>query len=266
MKAISLRDIRKRFMAQPEKYLNLKKQRGMTLLEIIIVLGIIGTIAAGVVILAQRAFDSKAISDLVTNTNTIRTAVKQVYGPTGTYPAATGANGDAAVLALNDATIVTDTATTIGQLVGLGKLSPTEARNNISGDFYVIGGASIGTTGGGGGGGGGAATPVGKGYFVNINGLDQQQCRNVLLQIGNQWDYVKVIDGEDAGKYATPTTVNLADTVVASTATPAAGNAVLRSLVATTTPATNGNQPITPERALAACANNSGNGILLGSR
>ncbi|OSD54321.1 hypothetical protein R537_30120, partial [Salmonella enterica subsp. enterica serovar Rough O:d:1,7] len=29
-------------MAQPEKYLNLKKQRGMTLLEIIIVLGIIG--------------------------------------------------------------------------------------------------------------------------------------------------------------------------------------------------------------------------------
>ncbi|ECD3889156.1 type II secretion system protein, partial [Salmonella enterica subsp. enterica serovar Poona] len=35
--------------------MNLKKQRGMTLLEIIIVLGIIGTIAAGVVILAQRA-------------------------------------------------------------------------------------------------------------------------------------------------------------------------------------------------------------------
>ncbi|EID3015018.1 type II secretion system protein, partial [Salmonella enterica] len=29
--------------------MNLKKQRGMTLLEIIIVLGIIGTIAAGVV-------------------------------------------------------------------------------------------------------------------------------------------------------------------------------------------------------------------------
>ncbi|EDL9821068.1 pilus assembly protein [Salmonella enterica subsp. enterica serovar Infantis] len=263
MKTISLRDIRKRFMAQPEKYLNLKKQRGMTLLEIIIVLGIIGTIAAGVVILAQRAYDSKAISDLVTNTNTIRTAVKQVYGPTGTYPAATGANGDAAVLALNDATIATDTATTIGQLVGLGKLSPSEARNNISGDFYVIGGGSIGTTGGGGG---GTATPVGKGYFVNINGLDQQQCRNVLLQIGNQWDYVKVINGEDAGRYATPTTVDLAETVVASTGTPTAGDAVLRSLAATTTPETNGNQPITPERALAACANNAGNGVLLGSR
>ncbi|WP_317629153.1 type II secretion system protein, partial [Salmonella enterica] len=70
MKAISLRDIRKRFMAQPEKYLNLKKQRGMTLLEIIIVLGIIGTIAAGVVILAQRAYDAKAMTDLTTNINT----------------------------------------------------------------------------------------------------------------------------------------------------------------------------------------------------
>ncbi|EJC4647620.1 prepilin-type N-terminal cleavage/methylation domain-containing protein, partial [Salmonella enterica] len=32
--------------------MNLKKQRGMTLLEIIIVLGIIGVIAAGVVVLA----------------------------------------------------------------------------------------------------------------------------------------------------------------------------------------------------------------------
>lgn len=37
------------------QYRELKKQKGVTLLEIIIVLGIIGIIAAGVVVLAQRA-------------------------------------------------------------------------------------------------------------------------------------------------------------------------------------------------------------------
>lgn len=81
MKSISLQKIRKRILAQPEKYLNIKKQRGMTLLEIIIVLGIIGTIAAGVVILAQRAFDTKALTDLTTNANSVRVAMKECLWP-----------------------------------------------------------------------------------------------------------------------------------------------------------------------------------------
>lgn len=74
LKRISLAEKMKNFKL-------LKKQRGMTLLEIIIVLGIIGTIAAGVVVLAQRAFDSRAISDVVTNTNTVRVAMKDAYQP-----------------------------------------------------------------------------------------------------------------------------------------------------------------------------------------
>lgn len=255
---VCLQNTKRNLIVRVNKYHTLKKQRGMTLLEIIIVLGIIGTIAAGVVILAQRAFDSKAISDLVTNTNTIRTAVKQVYGPTGVYPAIGGKNTEASVLALDDAKVASDTDTTIGQLVGLGKLSPSEARNNISGDFYLIGAATIGTTGGTGGTGG---TAVGKGYFINVNGLDQQQCRNLLIQMGNQWDYVKVVQGEEAGKYDATATYNLAAPISSDQ-----GSAVLRSLVATDDTATNGNQQITPEKALTACANNSGNGLILGSR
>lgn len=248
-----LRETKQKLAARLDKYRELKKQRGMTLLEIIIVLGIIGTIAAGVVILAQRAFDSKAISDLVTNTNTIRTAVKQVYGPTGNYPSVDTAGANA-VLQLDDAKIMTDTTTTIGQLVGLGKLSPSEARNNISGDFYLVGGAKIGTDTAGGG--TTPATKAGKGYYINVNGLDQQQCRNIVLQMGNQWDFVEVVSGEEAGKYSAPD-VDLAAKISAT---------VLRSLIATDNKATNGNQPITPETALAACANNSGNGLILGSR
>ncbi|EJA5054740.1 type II secretion system protein [Salmonella enterica] len=246
-------------MAQPEKYLNLKKQRGMTLLEIIIVLGIIGTIAAGVVILAQRAYDSKAMTDLTTNVNTIRTAMKDAYGSTGIYPVPAGT----ATAALNDQTIneAAGQATPIGKLVALGKLSVNEAKNNISNDFISAGAGNISVNG------------VQKGYFLEINGLNAQQCRNVLLQAGNSFDYVEVTDNAPAGAYhydATPVTLDAALTGVTA-ATPGTGTApgtpatltgsgVFRSLV------TGGNTLITADGVITACNDNSNNSVVLGSR
>lgn len=259
MKAISLREIRKRFMAQPEKYLNLKKQRGMTLLEIIIVLGIIGTIAAGVVILAQRAYDSKAMSDLTTNINTIRTAMKDAYGSTGIYPLPAGT----ATAQLNDQTIneAAGQATPIGKLIALGKLSRDEAKNNISNDFISAGAGNI------------SANGVQKGYFIEINGLNQQQCRNILLQAGNSFDYVEVTDNAPAGTYhydATALTLDGALTGVTAAVpgtnntpgTPAllTGSGVFRSL------ANNGNTLITADGVITACNDNSSNSVVLGSR
>lgn len=260
MKTICLRDIRKRFMAQPEKYLNLKKQRGMTLLEIIIVLGIIGTIAAGVVILAQRAYDSKAMTDLTTNINTIRTAMKDAYGSTGIYPLPAGT----ATAALNDQTIneAAGQATPIGKLIALGKLSADEAKNNISNDFISTGAGDI------------SANGVQKGYFIEINGLNQQQCRNILLQAGNSFDYVQVTDDAPAGTYHyNNTSVNLVDTLTGVTpavpgadathpGTPAilTGSGVFRSLV------TGGNTQITADGVITACSDNSSNSVVLGSR
>lgn len=259
MKTISLRDIRKRFMAQPEKYLNLKKQRGMTLLEIIIVLGIIGTIAAGVVILAQRAYDSKAMSDLTTNINTVRTAMKDAYGSTGIYPLPAG--NDTA--ALNDQTITGPDGqdTPIGKLIALGKLSPDEAKNNISNDFMSVGAANLSTNG------------VQKGYFIEINGLNQQQCRNILLQAGNSFDYVQTTNAAPAGTYSVNDTAVALDTAlngvtaaVAGTGntpgTPAklAGSGVFRSLV------NDGNTQITADGVITACTPGSSNSIIFGSR
>ncbi|HGA5940624.1 TPA: type IV pilus major pilin [Salmonella enterica subsp. enterica serovar Muenchen] len=259
MKAISLREIRKRFMAQPEKYLNLKKQRGMTLLEIIIVLGIIGTIAAGVVILAQRAYDSKAMTDLTTNVNTIRTAMKDAYGSTGIYPVPAGA----ATAALNDQTITeaAGQATPIGKLIALGKLSQDEAKNNISNDFISVGAGNI------------SANGIQKGYFIEVNGLNQQQCRNVLLQAGNSFDYVEVTNAAPAGTYSKdtdPVTLYAAlSNVTAATAgtggnpgTPAilTGSGVFRSL------ATGGNTLITADGVIPACTDDSNNSVVLGSR
>lgn len=259
MKAICLRDIRKRFMAQPEKYLNLKKQRGMTLLEIIIVLGIIGTIAAGVVILAQRAYDSKAMTDLTNNINTVRTAMKDAYGSTGIYPLPAGT----ATAALNDQTITAAAgqATPIGKLIALGKLSTDEAKNNISNDFFSVGGANLSNNG------------IQKGYFIEINGLNQQQCRNVLLQAGNSFDYVQTTDAGPAGSYSVDATPVALDTALSgvTAATPGTGTApgtpailtgagVFRSL------ATDGNTQITADGVIAACTNDSNNSIILGSR
>ncbi|HFJ3460946.1 TPA: type IV pilus major pilin [Salmonella enterica] len=259
MKTVCLRNIRKRFMAQPEKYLNLKKQRGMTLLEIIIVLGIIGTIAAGVVILAQRAYDSKAMTDLTTNVNTIRTAMKDAYGLTGIYPLPAGAT----TAGLNDQTI-TGTAgqgTPIGKLIALGKLSQDEAKNNISNDFISAGAGNI------------SANGVQKGYFLEINGLSQQQCRNVLLQAGNSFDYVEVTNDAPAGAYhydAAPVVLDAALSGVTAAipgtgntpGTPAllTGSGVFRSL------ATGGNTLITADGVIPACTDDSNNSVVLGSR
>ncbi len=250
MKAISLRDIRKRFMAQPEKYLNLKKQRGMTLLEIIIVLGIIGTIAAGVVILAQRAFDSKAISDLVTNTNTVRTTIKETFGPSGIYPT----TDDTGTLALTESTIKdpAQSAVPIATLVQLGKISTNEAKNNISSNFFNIGSASIGTT---------AASN--RAYFVEVNGLDQKQCRNILLQTGNQWDFVNiVVAGDGAGSYSVNSTTppDLAAGATDPATVTAGSGGIVRSLAA------DGNYTLTPQNVINLCSDSAENGLVLGSR
>lgn len=259
MKAISLRDIRKRFMAQPEKYLNLKKQRGMTLLEIIIVLGIIGTIAAGVVILAQRAFDSKALSDLTGNINTVRTSMKDAYGPTGIYPTPAGT----LTAQLTDASTVQQfDATPVGRLISLGKVSTSEAKNNISNNYINVGGANIGTDG------------VRKAYFLEINGLSQSQCRNVLTQVGNSFDYVEVENGAGAGAYSLdnagpdlttatsnitgPTGQSATDPGTPATITSATG--IYRSLAA------GGNYTLTPDGVIGACSDDSTNDIILGSR
>ncbi|WP_126696885.1 type IV pilus major pilin [Escherichia coli] len=217
------------------KYHELRKQRGMSLLEVIIVLGIIGTIAAGVVILAQRAFDSRAVTDLVTNTNTVRVAMKDAYQRDGVYP------DYVSPLNLTSDTIKTNTTGKIpaAQLVQLGKITPDEVRNNISGDFIAIGGALTSNS-----------ATVKKGFAIELNGLSQEQCRSILGQVGNNWEYVAV-GNSASGSYAMQ-----AAGVDMSVA--AAGD-ILRTL------GTDGQKTLTAERILGTCTATV-NSITLGSR
>ncbi|HHH5861572.1 TPA: type IV pilus major pilin [Escherichia coli] len=215
------------------KYHELRKQRGMSLLEVIIVLGIIGTIAAGVVILAQRAFDSRAVTELVSNTNTIRVAMKDAYQRDGVYP------DYVSPLTLNSTTIKTDkTGIAVSQLVQLGKLTADEARNNISGDFIGIGGALTSTD-----------SDVKKGFVMELNGLSQEQCRTILGQVGNNWEYVQVASSP-SGEYSITDEVDMSAAV---------GEGVLRSL------ANNGQVTLTANSLLNTCSNST-NSIILGSR
>ncbi|MGG4662633.1 type IV pilus major pilin [Providencia vermicola] len=220
------------------KHHEAKKQRGMTLLEIIIVLGIIGTIAAGVVVLAQRAFDSRAVSDVVSNTNTVRVAMKDAYQRSTGYPPSSGAASSYNV------DNIKETATSkesIARLVQLGKLSIDEARNSISNDFLNIGGAKTAA----------AQSETGlKGFVIELNGLNQDQCRNIISQVGNQWDYV-AIDSAAAGTYSVTTAVDMSVVPTAN---------ILRTLNA------DGNKNITPDVVAGVCTDSPENSVILGSR
>ncbi|WP_097430212.1 type IV pilus major pilin [Escherichia coli] len=214
------------------KYHELRKQRGMSLLEVIIVLGIIGTIAAGVVVLAQRAFDSRTVTELVSNTNTVRVAMKDAYQRDGAYPS---------YVAPLDITAdnIKEKNAPIAKLVQLGKLTADEGRNNISGDFIGIAGAKTSDE-----------SEALKGFVIELNGLSQEQCRSILGQVGNNWEYVAV-GSSASGSYSLDEEVNLA--------TAADGSTILRSL------GTGGQDSLTADKILGTC-DATINSIILGSR
>lgn len=175
------------------KLQEMRKQRGVTLLEIIIVLGIIGVIAAGVVILAQRAFTAQDLSDIQNNANSIRTSMTEAFKDEGQYPEDTGG-----IVGLTKSTIATSTLDTpIVTLVKLGKISPDESFNGISNDAFQITNAKLDDT-----------TSQNKAFVLVVNGLETEECRNLISEMGNQWDYVEALK---AGAGAGTTVASVAD-------------------------------------------------------
>lgn len=228
-------------------YAELKKQRGMSLLEVIIVLGIIGTMAAAVVILAQRAFTSQDITDLVDNTNTVRVAAGNAYNDVGIYPA--GAGSALTMVPSNVAGFQGATAPIAATLVNLGQASLSEVKNGISGDYFYMKGVKLTAA---------AAATSTKGFVLAVNGLDQGECRSVIMQVGNSWDYVAV---GVAAAGADPTAPGSLDEAVDITATQGNAQGVLRSLDPST-----GLVQITADAVSYACASNNNNAVILGSK
>lgn len=180
------------------KLQEMRKQRGVTLLEIIIVLGIIGVIAAGVVILAQRAFTAQDLSDIQNNANSIRTSMNEAFKDEGSYPE----NKDGIVGLTKSSISASKLDTPIVTLVKLGKISPDESFNGMSNDAFQI--ESVKLDGN---------SSSNKGFLLVVNGLEKEECRNLISEMGNQWDYVETISGANAGKNATVTTKSLSEAV-----------------------------------------------------
>ncbi|EOX3337840.1 TPA: type IV pilus major pilin [Vibrio cholerae] len=228
------------------QYKEAKKQRGMTLLEVIIVLGIIGTIAAGVVVLAQRAFDSRTVSELVQNTNTLRVAAKEVFARDGVYPLE-ATNATSGTLLNNNTTGMTS------KLARMGKIGVNEARNGISGDIIHMVGASLTTAVPG------KDVPA-KGFALELVGLNESQCRAILGQVANQWDYVEVATGAAGASVMNAAGRALAAPVEEGFKTAFTGQGVMKSL------ANNGSVNVTAQMVLNACSDTPNNAIILGSR
>lgn len=161
-----------------------KAQAGMSLLEIIIVLGIIGTIAAGVVVLAQRALDNKAISDLNTNLNATKLAVVETFKTTGYVPA------DTAVLTMTAAELETEKGSQDPKvsLYRVGAISPQELTNPVSGNLFNITNQTsveeVAAT---------TAPETGRVFSITVDGLSSTQCAQVVQAQISQWDYVEVV-------------------------------------------------------------------------
>ncbi len=139
-------------------------QEGMTLLEVIIVLGIMGVVSAGVVTLAQRAIDSQNMTKAAQNLNAVQVSMTQTYRALGNYPAT--------------ADIAAATKLTSG-LVSLGKISSDEAKNPFTGTNMNI-----------------FAFPrnsaPNKAFAIAVDGLTQAQCKTLITSVGDMFPYVLI--------------------------------------------------------------------------
>ncbi|GIB97574.1 toxin co-regulated pilin [Vibrio cholerae] len=147
-------------------------QEGMTLLEVIIVLGIMGVVSAGVVTLAQRAIDSQNMTKAAQNLNSVQVALTQTYRGLGNYPETADDTAAAKLTA---------------GLVSLGKISPDEAKNPFTGaDMNIF---SFDRNG-----------AANKAFAISVDGLTQAQCKTLVTSVGDMFPYVLVKNAAKVAK------------------------------------------------------------------
>ena len=149
----------------------INNQKGMTLLEVIIVLGIMGVIAAGVVVLAQRAIDNQNVTKLNQALNTIQTSMISTYRSKKSYP--------------EIGTDATKSAQLSGALLSMGKLSTADLSNPFTGEPLSIFTANNN----------GVAN---RGFAVKVGNLTQTQCTSLVSNGSDLFEFIQVANAGDA--------------------------------------------------------------------
>lgn len=161
----------------------MKKQVGMTLLEVIIVLGIMGVIAAGVVVLAQRAIDNQNISKLSQALNTIQTGLIQTYRGKASYPTVTTPDQ---IKQLREA------------LISMGRAAESDFLNPFTGDQIDVLTTAVNGV-------------PNKAFGIRVSNLSQEQCRAVITSATDLFTFIQIT--APGGAFATDQYVNaVADT------------------------------------------------------
>ncbi len=142
-----------------------KKNKGLTLLEIIIVLGIMGIIAAGVVLIAQRAIDNQNIQRLTTQLNMIQTAMIQVYRSSSSYP----------VVGKD----VTQSKKLRDALVLMGKVNKQDFQNPFTGLPVEIFTTSLNKV-------------PNRTFAIYVKELSQDQCASLIMNAQSQFEFIQV--------------------------------------------------------------------------
>lgn len=149
------------------------KQKGMTLFEVILVIGIMGAISSGVILLSKSVIDNQNMSNLNQSLNTIQLAMLATYGTKKAYP---DVKDEIASIKLTEA------------LISMGKLSKSDFVNPVSG--YPIRIYSVTNN-----------HFPNKGFAIKASNLSQPQCRAL---IGSGSDLFEFIQVELVGGVITP--------------------------------------------------------------
>ena len=145
--------------------LGMKKQKGMTLLEIIIALGIIGVVSAGVVVLAQRAIDAQNMTKATQAVNSIQIAMTQTYRNLGKYPQPTDRAN----------------ALRVSQgLAGMGRVGADDLKNAFTGAEVPVFGLDRVREG------------DEKAFALAYEGLTLAQCRQLVSNTAEMFPYIEI--------------------------------------------------------------------------
>ncbi len=141
------------------------KQSGVALLEMLIVIGIIGLLTAGVVVLSTSTFSSLDELKVVNNMSTVKTKLQKVFKQQGNYAGLTN-------------------ATSVDFL----------GENDLSNPYGVDIQLGTAVTNG----------QADGGFSMSVGGLSEASCVNVMSTLdGNSFDFVGLRTGA-AGAAATP--------------------------------------------------------------